>query len=139
MMYSCHGPEETTALGRWLGERLRPGSLVLLQGTLGAGKTVFTKGIAEALSISSTITSPTFPIIQEYSGRLGLNHIDLYRVDTSEDFEQLGILELLDSEAISVIEWSDKMRDQLPEEAIQVNISIDPDGTRRISIEGIER
>ena len=138
MICFCHDPEETHSLGRWLGKQLVAGSIVSLQGPLGSGKTVFTKGIAIALGISSVITSPTFPIIQEYTGTLDLFHIDLYRVDTTEDIEQLGILEIMYGSAVTVIEWSEKMKELLPEKAIRVSISIEPDGNRKFSIDGLK-
>lgn len=138
MICYCHDPEETQSLGRWLGERLIAGSIVSLQGTLGSGKTVFTKGIAIGLGISSVITSPTFPIIQEYSGTTDLCHIDLYRVDTIEDIEHLGILEILYGSAVTVIEWSEKMKELLPETAIRVSIEIEHDGSRKFSIDGLQ-
>lgn len=90
---------------------LAAGSVVALEGLLGAGKTTFVKGIAEALGIDEQITSPTFTIVSEYLGVLPLYHIDLYRIGSSEEIELLGLEELVYGKGISVVEWADKAPD----------------------------
>lgn len=82
--------------------------MVALEGLLGAGKTTFVKGIAQALEIDEQITSPTFTIVSEYRGALPLYHIDLYRIGSSEEIELLGLEELIYGDGISVVEWADK-------------------------------
>ncbi len=90
---------------------LEDGSIVALEGPLGAGKTTLVKGIAEALGIDEPITSPTFTIVSEYAGRLPLYHVDLYRVGSKEEIELLGLEELIYGRGVSVVEWSDKAPD----------------------------
>jgi tRNA threonylcarbamoyladenosine biosynthesis protein TsaE len=101
--------EETVRLGRRLGERLGPGSVVLFSAGLGAGKTTFTKGIALGLGIEETLTSPTYTIISEYHGRLDLYHIDLYRINDPDELENLGLRDILGGGGVSVVEWSGKL------------------------------
>jgi tRNA threonylcarbamoyladenosine biosynthesis protein TsaE len=88
---------------------LRPGSVVLFRGGLGAGKTTLTKGIALGLGIQETVTSPTYTIISEYHGRLDLYHIDLYRIDDPEELENLGLRDILGGGGASVVEWSERL------------------------------
>lgn len=85
--------------------------MLLLDGTLGAGKTTFVKGLAKALNIDENITSPSFTIISEYLGDMPLYHMDLYRIDSVEEFEMIGPEEMLEGNGISVIEWAEKAED----------------------------
>jgi tRNA threonylcarbamoyladenosine biosynthesis protein TsaE len=129
--------EETLAVGVRVGERLKKGSIVALEGGLGAGKTQFTKGIALGLGIREEITSPTYTIISEYEGTLPLYHIDTYRLKGSDDFINIGAEELLYGDGVCVIEWSNIVEDMLPEEKISIKIEILEDGKRLISILGM--
>jgi len=101
-----HSELEMLQLGRRLGERLQTGDLLFLSGDLGAGKTTLTKGIAQGLSISEDITSPTFQIQKSYQGRLRLNHFDLYRLKNPAEIDPIDLEEQLE-EGITVIEWGD--------------------------------
>ncbi|MDR2257901.1 MAG: tRNA (adenosine(37)-N6)-threonylcarbamoyltransferase complex ATPase subunit type 1 TsaE [Treponema sp.] len=130
-------PEETMALGERIARRLGSGSVVALRGGLGAGKTCLTKGIARGLGIDETITSPTYTIISEYQGRLPLYHIDAYRLDGDEDFENLGGEELLCGGGVSVIEWSERIPRSLPENAVFIEMVISGGSRRIIRISGI--
>jgi tRNA threonylcarbamoyladenosine biosynthesis protein TsaE len=130
-------PEETMALGERLARCLDRGSVVALRGGLGAGKTCLTKGIARGLGIDETITSPTYTIISEYQGRLPLYHIDAYRLDGDEDFENLGGEELLYGGGVSVSEWSERIPQSLPENAVFIEILISGGSRRIIRISGI--
>ncbi len=105
---------------------------------MGCGKTVFTKGIAQALDISEEITSPTYTLVSEYNGKTPLYHMDLYRITSGEEFEMLGVEELLDGEGVTVIEWFHHAEDVLPDDIITVEFEIDTDGSRIIRIIGIE-
>lgn len=125
-------PEETEHIGRLLGEKLKPGDILALQGTLAAGKTTLTKGIAVGLGIEEPVTSPTFTLISEYEGRLRLYHMDVYRLDTTEDFLSLGAEELLYGNGVSVLEWSEKIMDILPEDVIIIKLETGANGERRI-------
>ncbi len=105
-----------------------------MQGGLGSGKTTLTKGIAAGLGVKEVVTSPTFTLISEYEGRIPLYHMDLYRLDSVEEFELLGVEDMLYGTGISVIEWSEKAREILPEDTIFIRIRIEADGTRTIEV-----
>ncbi|HPS44963.1 MAG TPA: tRNA (adenosine(37)-N6)-threonylcarbamoyltransferase complex ATPase subunit type 1 TsaE, partial [Treponemataceae bacterium] len=123
-------PEETIALGKRLGSMLKKGDVVALQGTLAAGKTTITKGIALALGITEPVTSPTFTLISEYYGSMTLYHMDVYRLDSTEDFLNLGVEELLYGDGVCVVEWSEKVMKELPKSAILVRLAALDDGSR---------
>jgi len=105
---------------------------------LGSGKTVFTKGIAEGLGISSSITSPTFTLICEYEGNIPFSHMDLYRLNDVNEFELAGGRDIMFSNGISVIEWAEKIADYFPDSTIKVNIEIEKSGSRKIIIDNID-
>lgn len=128
-------PEETIALGKRLGSMLKKGDVVALQGTLAAGKTTITKGIALALGITEPVTSPTFTLISEYYGSMTLYHMDVYRLDSTEDFINLGVEELLYGDGVCVVEWSEKVMNELPRSAILVRLAALEDGSREITID----
>ena len=129
-----HTAIETEEEGRRLGETLRKGDVVSLRGSLGAGKTVLAKGIAKALGITEAIVSPTFTLVQEYDGKEKLYHLDLYRLSGEDEFESMGGEEFLYPDGITLIEWSEKIEDMLPDSAIFVTVDILPDGSRDIDI-----
>jgi tRNA threonylcarbamoyladenosine biosynthesis protein TsaE len=109
--FETHSAEETTELGRKLAPELKPGSIVLLRGDLGAGKTTLIKGIAEAFSAARAeeVTSPTFTLIHEYRGpEVTLYHIDLYRIDTQRELDTLALDDLMTPQSILLIEWGEK-------------------------------
>ena len=128
-------PEETIELGRKIGRKLIKGDIIAMQGTLAAGKTTITKGIAEALDIKDTITSPTFCLISEYYGKMPLYHMDVYRLDGAEDFINLGTDDMLYGDGVSIIEWSEKIMDELPKRTIVLKITPNDDGSRKIEID----
>jgi tRNA threonylcarbamoyladenosine biosynthesis protein TsaE len=103
-----HSPAETEAFGERFGKRLRVGDMVLLTGELGAGKTTFVRGVARGVGSSTPVASPTFQLVRVYTGRVQLAHVDLYRVENSSEFVDLGIEELLDQGAV-VVEWGDRL------------------------------
>lgn len=105
-----------------------------LTGDLGAGKTLVAKGIADALGVEEEVTSPSFTIVNEYAGRLPMYHIDLYRLDHSADFLELGIEDLIYGEGVSVIEWYERARDELPTEMVRITLEVISSESRRISI-----
>lgn len=126
--------EETIELGFKIGQKLKKGNIIAMQGTLAAGKTTITKGIAKALEITDTITSPTFCLISEYYGKMPLYHMDVYRLEGSEDFENLGTEDMLYGDGVCIIEWSEKIMNSLPKETIIINIQPQDDGSRKIQI-----
>ncbi len=137
MEFVVHTEEDTVLLGKRLGEKLRRGDVVALDGTLAAGKTYFTKGIALGLEITEDITSPTFTIVSEYRGRLPLYHMDVYRLEGEEDFFGIGAEDMLYGDGVCVIEWGEKVKEFLPEHTIGVKIDINSDNSRHIGIDNV--
>ena len=125
---------ETRKAGITLGNSLRPGDIVALTGPLGSGKTVFAQGVAESLDIKEPVTSPTYTLISEYEGRMPLYHMDLYRLGSPEEFTWLGVEEILDGNGISLIEWSERAGEELPDRTITVSIKFSEGGGRIITI-----
>jgi tRNA threonylcarbamoyladenosine biosynthesis protein TsaE len=127
---------ETAAVGRELAAKLHAGDVVLLFGDLGAGKTAFTKGLAEGLGASrDDVSSPTFTIMQEYrGGRLPLFHVDLYRLNDPREVEDLGLEEIA-VEGVLVVEWAEKLPARLkPSRYIEVKIAHGAEDTRMIQV-----
>lgn len=137
-----NSPEETFALGRRIGEAAGPGGIYALAGDLGAGKTVFAKGVAAGLGIAEAVGSPTFTILQEYpDGRLPLYHFDVYRVEEPEEMYEVGLEDYLAGEGVCLIEWAERIEELLPAEVTRIRITTDPTrgaDYRRIEIEGKE-
>ena len=123
MEYLSHSPEETEQLGEQLGRTLRPGSVVAYRGDLGMGKTAFTRGLARGLGCTCRVTSPTFTIVNEYSGALPLFHFDMYRLDSSDDLFDIGWEDYLSRGGVCAVEWSERVEDALPEDALWVSIA----------------
>lgn len=122
MTFRTASAEETVALGERLGALLRPGDIIALEGNLAAGKTTITKGIARALGVDDTITSPTFCLVSEYAGKMPLYHFDVYRLQGADDFANLGADEMLYGNGVCVIEWSEKIIEELPSRTIKIRI-----------------
>lgn len=123
MTFITHSTEETVALGMSIGAKLRAGDVIAMQGALAAGKTTITKGIAVALGVNETITSPTFCLISEYAGTvLPLYHMDVYRLDGVEDFANTGASDLLYGSGVCIIEWSEKIMEELPKHTIVLRL-----------------
>ncbi len=118
-----HSPDETQQLGRHIGELAMPGDIFLLVGSLGAGKTCLTQGIAWGLDIKEYTLSPSFVLIRELLGRLPLYHIDLYRLDRIEEIADLGLDDNLYGNGVCVIEWAEKGLSILPPEHLLIQIS----------------
>ena len=133
--FKTNSADETIALGKKIGSLLQKGDIIAMQGTLAAGKTTKTKGIAQALGVKDTITSPTFCLISEYEGKMPLYHMDVYRLDGAEDFANLGTEDMLYGEGVSIIEWSEKIMEELPKKTIILKIAPHEDGSRTITIE----
>lgn len=128
--------EETFRLGQVVARALKGGELILLEGELGLGKTVFAKGIAEGLGIPrDDVTSPSFTIVQEYEGgRFPMFHVDLYRIEGIEEIGTLGIEEILAAGGVVVVEWGDKLPPYLRNDAITVRFRDVGEGSRQIEI-----
>ncbi|WP_026582795.1 tRNA (adenosine(37)-N6)-threonylcarbamoyltransferase complex ATPase subunit type 1 TsaE [Bacillus sp. J33] len=126
-------PEDTMGFSKRLGSMLQPGDVLALEGDLGAGKTTFTKGLAQGLGIMRNVNSPTFTIIKEYQGRMPLYHMDVYRVEDS--FEDLGFDEYFEGNGVTVVEWAHLIEDQLPEELLTIYLYLGENGSRRLVLE----
>ena len=138
MIFESTSEKETKELGIKLSNVITKGSVISLRGSLGAGKTVFAKGFAEGLGISEAIVSPTFTLVQEYDGKFKMYHLDLYRLSGEDEFESMGGEDFLYPDGVTLIEWSEKIEDMLPDTTIYINITIDENLTRKIDIKGIE-
>ncbi len=136
-VYTTSSEEETLQIGTSIGSSLHPGSIVCLRGSLGSGKTVLARGIARAMGITEPVTSPTFTLIQEYPGPCPIRHMDLYRVDSLEEFEHLGGEELIFSDGVTLIEWGEKIAPLLPHIRTDVLLEIRDDGSRTITVRGL--
>lgn len=126
-----HTSEETTRLAEKLAILLRPGDVVTLEGDLGAGKTTFTKGIGAGLGVRRTINSPTYTIVKEYAGELPLYHMDVYRLENSE--EDIGFDEYFNGNGISIVEWPQFIQAFLPEERLDIRLEVIDDRKRMIT------
>jgi len=136
--FSTHSAEETTDLGRRLAADLKPGSIILLRGDLGAGKTTMVKGIAEGFQAAKAedVTSPTFTLIHEYHGpAVTLYHIDLYRIDTQRELDTLALDDLMIPQSILLIEWGEKFARFAKERDAEIAIEQRGGDDRVITIE----
>jgi len=128
---------DTVRLGRLLAGLLQPGMVIALIGDLGAGKTTLVKGIASGLlNIDEReVTSPTFTIVQEYSGAMPLYHVDAYRLDSALDLEAVGFEDYIDGNGVTVIEWADRITDALPPETLTISIEQHGEQQRRFRLQ----
>ena len=126
--------EATEAAGERLGRTLGPGAVVALTGELGAGKTCFIQGLVRGLGAAVRATSPTFVLVNQYKGRVPIHHVDAYRTQSLTEMIDLGLLELMSGEGVTLIEWADKLRSLLPPDAIHVSIRGVGDEPRQITI-----
>jgi tRNA threonylcarbamoyladenosine biosynthesis protein TsaE len=129
---TTHNERETIELAQNFESEKFPNMVICLNGELGSGKTMFTKGIANALGINEVITSPTFTIIKEYDGELPLYHMDVYRLD--EDGSDIGIEEYFDKGGVCIIEWADNIKDILPKKRLDIKIKVVDENKRSIII-----
>lgn len=137
--YLTESAEETIALGRRVGASAPAGSVICLSGDLGAGKTTFVKGVVEG-SVgcgSEKVSSPTFTYLNIYEGESVIYHFDLYRIGDAEDFLEMGFDEYLSAGGISCIEWSERIADYLPPDAIMVTLAHCEEGKREIVVTGV--
>ncbi|MDQ4133653.1 MAG: tRNA (adenosine(37)-N6)-threonylcarbamoyltransferase complex ATPase subunit type 1 TsaE [Actinomycetota bacterium] len=114
--------EETRTLAAELAPLLQAGDLILLAGNLGTGKTAFVQGLARGLGIVEPVVSPSFVLVRTYEGRLPLNHVDVYRLESMQELVDLGMAELLDEGGVTAIEWGDVVLPGLPAEYLEVRL-----------------
>jgi tRNA threonylcarbamoyladenosine biosynthesis protein TsaE len=131
---------ETVRLGRSLAADLRAGDVVLLEGVLGAGKTALSRGIASGLGVpEEEVRSPTFTLVNPYQGRLPVYHVDLYRIDTARDLDELGLEEILGTDGVAIVEWAERLAAWRPPHALVVRIEDRGGSEREIRIEDRRR
>jgi len=132
-----HCPKETAELGQKIGEQLQRGDVLALVGPLGAGKTQFTRGLALGLGAAARVTSPSFKLVNEYSGRIPLYHIDAYRLRDARDMIALGCDEFFDGDGAAAVEWADRVPEALPPQYLRIDIEITGESTRRITLTAV--
>ncbi|MFM7158856.1 MAG: tRNA (adenosine(37)-N6)-threonylcarbamoyltransferase complex ATPase subunit type 1 TsaE [Planctomycetaceae bacterium] len=126
------------ALGERLAQVLEPGLVIALQGNLGAGKTRLAKGIAAGSGIDPRdVTSPTFVLVNEYSGRWPVYHFDTYRLESGVAFAELGIDEYFSGTGICLVEWADRVPDWLPPDHLEITLEVTGEETRRVTLRGL--
>jgi len=136
--FSTSSPEQTIALGREIGKRLRGGEVIAYRGGLGAGKTTITRGISDGLGLGDEVTSPTFALVNEYRKKdckISLIHFDMYRITSGEDLETTGFFDYMDEDTVLAVEWSENIDDDLPEDCIRITINRISDDERELTIE----
>ena len=138
MEYITNSPARTEAVGAALAKVLKPGTVIAYRGDLGAGKTAFTRGLAQGLGVKEPVTSPTYTIVNEYlSGSMPLFHFDMYRLESEDELFDIGWEDYLDRGGVCAVEWSENVDDAM-ENAIYITIEKTGEDSRRITIEGGE-
>ena len=131
---TCPAPDDTLALARKLAAIVRPGDIVLLVGGLGSGKTLFTSGLAEGLGVEEQVVSPSFVLVRQYqSGFMPLVHVDVYRLSSINEFDDLDVFESA-AEGVLVIEWADAVEPALPDDHLRVEFDVADDESRMIRL-----
>ena len=137
LTFVTHSPRETEALAQRLGEQLRGGEVLAFTGGMGLGKTAFTRGLVRGTGGGDIVSSPTFALVNEYPGRVTVEHFDMYRVDTWDSLYSTGFFDYLDTRRVLVIEWSENISGALPEETIWIHLAQGPEeNDRETTIEG---
>lgn len=136
-VWRCRSPEETVDLARSLAEKYLAGACFYLEGELGAGKTVFAKGIASAFGVDpAQVVSPTFALVNRYGeGSLPVYHIDLYRIETKRELIELGLEEIEDERATMIVEWPEKLGRYKRTDAVNVRLEVLDEESRQITID----
>ena len=125
MIYESYSETDTAGIAEEIAEKIVPGDIICLNGDLGAGKTVFTSALAKALGVSEYISSPTFTIVNEYSGKMPVYHFDAYRIADSDEMFEIGFEEYISGEGLCIIEWSVNIADILPSDRYEITIERD--------------
>ena len=139
MIIETNSDKDTFEFGKQQGEKAEPGTVICLDGDLGTGKTVIAKGIAAGLGVKEPVSSPTFTVIKEYTeGRLPFYHFDVYRIEDPLEMDEIGYEDYFYGNGVTVIEWSDMIKELIPEKAMKIRLVKDlANGFdyRRISVE----
>ncbi|MFZ5641975.1 MAG: tRNA (adenosine(37)-N6)-threonylcarbamoyltransferase complex ATPase subunit type 1 TsaE [Bacillota bacterium] len=129
-----NSPEETFKIGEMTGKMAGAGDIYCLNGDLGAGKTVFAKGVASGLGVKGRVASPTFTIINEHQGRLPFYHMDAYRLGGPEELADLGCEEYFYGQGVTLVEWAEIISEELPAERLEINITGEGEEPRNIEM-----
>jgi tRNA threonylcarbamoyladenosine biosynthesis protein TsaE len=133
--YLSHSEKDTLEFARELGKDARPGTVFALTGELGSGKTIIAKGIALGLGVADEITSPTFTLLEIYTGRAPLYHFDLYRIESEDELDRLFFEEYWEDEGVCIIEWAEKAKGRLPEGYMAITIEYLDETKRNIVVD----
>ncbi len=134
-----HSRKETEQFAEGLAQNVTAGTVLAMQGDLGAGKTCFAAGFAKGLGYEGDVNSPTFAIVNEYSGgRLPIYHFDMYRINGWEDLYTTGYFEYIESGGILIIEWSENIASALPDDCVTVTIKTIGENDRKITVQNIK-
>ena len=138
MQFLSHSAQETESIGESLAQELRAGDVLAFTGSLGMGKTAFTRGLARGLGCRGRVTSPTFTIVNEYEGKTPLFHFDMYRLGSSDELFDIGWDDYLARGGVCAVEWSERVSDALPGDTIFVDIARgeESENTRIITVTG---
>ena len=129
--YTSRSENDTMELAENIESEKFSGMVICLDGELGSGKTVFVKGFAKSLGISENITSPTFNIVKEYeNGEMKLNHMDVYRLEESDSASTIAFNDYFNSDSVTIIEWSEMIKDKLPDERLEIKFKVIDENTR---------
>ncbi len=139
MTVLTHSTEETIEFAKKVGALLHRGDVIAYSGGLGAGKTTFTRGLAQGLGLEDNVTSPTFALVNEYRGYITLYHFDMYRITSPYDLETTGFYDYPLEESVFAVEWSENITEILPENTVHISIEYVDENTRKITVEGDER
>lgn len=134
-----NSPAETESIGGSIAQKLKGNEVIALFGGLGMGKTAFTRGLCRGLGVEDGVSSPTFALVNEYSGKFNIYHFDMYRVTTWDDLYSTGFFDYIDT-GVLVIEWSENIEGALPDNALKITISRgEHDNQRIFEIEGMNK
>ena len=138
MQFVSHSTQETEQFGEEVAKSLRGGDVLAFTGSLGMGKTAFTRGLARGLGCRGRVTSPTFTIVNEYDGKTPLFHFDMYRLGSSDELFDIGWEDYLARGGVCAVEWSERVSDALPDDTIYVDIARgeEDENTRTITVTG---
>lgn len=138
MQFVSHSTQETEQFGEEVAKSLRGGDVLAFTGSLGMGKTAFTRGLARGLGCRGRVTSPTFTIVNEYDGKTPLVHFDMYRLGSSDELFDIGWDDYLARDGVCAVEWSERVSDALPDDTIYVDIARgeEDENTRTITVTG---
>lgn len=134
-----HSPEETIEYAEKIGSLLNGGEIIAYKGSMGAGKTTFTRGLCIGLGLPDEVTSPTFALVNEYRGKITLYHFDMYRIQSADDLETTGFYDYISDDSVLAVEWSENISEALPQNTIYITFDRIDENTREIIIEGDNR